>query len=62
MIPNNDEAENNAEDEVVDALKLMIDAGCDMQLAFHQKRHQESITSDKTVTQTWRMKERVSNF
>ena len=30
-----------------------------MALAFNEKRHMESIEGSKTVTQTWRMKERV---
>ena len=30
-----------------------------MALAFNEKRHMESIEGSKSVTQTWRMKERV---
>ncbi len=31
-------------------------------LAFNEKRHTEKIEALKTVTQTWRMKERVNKF
>lgn len=31
-----------------------------MPLAFSKKRHTESIEGGNTITQTWRMKERVS--
>ena len=32
-----------------------------MPLAFQEQRHWEKIASGKTVSSTWRMKERVSN-
>ena len=54
VVPVGKEAE---EDEYVGCEHIAHDIM--MPLAFHDKRHMESIEGSKTVTQTWRMKERV---
>ena len=54
VIPIGKEAD---EDEYIGADQTMNDFT--MALAFNEKRHTENIEGSKSVTQTWRMKERV---
>lgn len=48
------EAEEDGMDDIFDLEE------CQLPLSFTKKRHVEKIEGTKTVTQTWRMKERVS--
>nr|XP_039265005.1 regulatory-associated protein of mTOR-like [Styela clava] len=58
-IEKDEEKEGETVDEDAEILHNMMEAGWNLPLAFQQKRHLESITSSKPVTQTWRMKERM---